>query len=183
MFLRQFRSRQVACNLQGMKECEYSLWDKEGINARWRDISRMKGIASKYKSRPREFSSYYHIPTEEYLSWRNEVVISLMAERTPRLPKQKMQIQDYIQDHIQGYLKEKDEEIAKLKEEIQGLQKIQHDVYYLEGQVEALTLENQRLKQEQGEKEAEKERWRKRCREPRPQKEQNSGKRNSYELS
>jgi chromosome segregation ATPase len=50
-----------------------------------------------------------------------------------------------------------------LKEEIQGLQKVQHDVYYLEGRVEALTSENQRLKQEQGEKEVEKERWRKRC--------------------
>jgi hypothetical protein len=59
-----------------------------------------------------------------------------------------MQLQDYIQDHIQGYLKEKNEEIAKLKKEIQGLQKLQHDVYYLEGQVEALTLENHRLKQE-----------------------------------
>ena len=48
--------------------------------------------------------------------------------------------------------------------EIQGLHKVRDDVYYLEGQVEALTLENHRLKQEQGEKEAEKERWRKRCR-------------------
>jgi hypothetical protein len=164
MFLRQFRSQQIACNLQDMKDCEYSLWDKEGSNARWRDIGKMKGIASKYKSRPREFSSHYHIPTEQYLTWRNEVVISLMAERTPRLPKQKKQLQDYIQVHIQGYLKEKDEEIAKLKEEVQGLQKVQQDVYYLEGQVEALTSENQQLRQERGEKEAEKERWKKRCR-------------------
>jgi chromosome segregation ATPase len=147
-----------------MKECEYSLWDKEGINARWRDLGRMKGVASKYKTRPREFSSHYHIPTEEYLSWRNEVAVSLMAEKTPRLPKLKRQLQDYVQDHIQVYLKEKDEEIAKLKEEIQGLQKLRHDVYYLEGQVEALTAENQRLKEEQKETEAEKERWRKKCR-------------------
>jgi hypothetical protein len=36
-------------------------------------------------------------------------VISLLAERIPRLPKQKMQLQDYIQDHMQGYLKEKDD--------------------------------------------------------------------------
>ena len=164
MFLRQFRSCQVACNLQGMKECEYNLWDKEGINARWRDIGQMKGVASKYKTRPREFSSYYHVPSEEYLAWRNEVVVSLFAERTPRLPKLKRQLQDYVQDHIQGYLKEKDEEIAKLKEEIQGLQKLRHDVYYLEGRVEALTSENQRLKQEQIETKAEKEMWKKRCR-------------------
>ena len=164
LFLRQFRSRQIACNLQGMKECEYSLWDKEGINARQRDIGRMKGIASKYKTIPRDFSSYYHIPSEEYIYGRNEVVISLLAERTPRLPKRKMQSQDYIQNHIQGYLKEKDEEIARLREEIQRLQKVQHDVYYLEGQVEALTSENQRLKQVQKETEAEKEMWKKRCR-------------------
>ena len=124
----------------------------------------MKSVASKYKTRPREFSSSYHLPSEEYLAWRNEVVVSLFAERTPRLPKRKMQSQDYIQNHIQGYLKEKDEEIAKLKEEIQRLQKVQHDVYYLEGQVEALTSQNQRLKQEQIETEAEKERWKKRCR-------------------
>ena len=91
-------------------------------------------------------------------------MISLMAERTPRLPKQKKHLQDYIQFHIQGYLKEKDEEKAKIKEEVQGLQKVQQDVYYLEGQVEALTSENQQLRQERGEKEAEKERWKKRCR-------------------
>ena len=36
MFLRQFRSQQVTCNLEGMKECKFSLWDKEGINARWK---------------------------------------------------------------------------------------------------------------------------------------------------
>ena len=124
----------------------------------------MKGVASKYKTRPREFSSYYHIPSEEYLAWRNKIVVSLFAERTPRLPKRKMQSQDYIQDHIQEYLKEKDEEITKLKEEIRRLQKIQHDVYFLEGQVEALTSENQRLKQEQIETEDEKDRWKKRCR-------------------
>ena len=159
MFLRQFRSRQVACNLQGMKECEFSLWDKEGINARWRDIGRMKGVASKYKTIPREFSSYYHVPSEEYLVWRNEVMISLFAEKTPRLPKQRTQSQDYIQ----GRLKEKDEEIANLREEILRLQEIQHDVYYLEGQVEALTSENQRLKRKHLETEAEKEMWRKRC--------------------
>jgi hypothetical protein len=124
MFLRQFRSRQVACNLQGMKECEYNLWEKESINARWKEIGRMKGVASKYKSRSREFSNYYYIPTEEYLARRNEVVISLLAEKTPRLPKQKMQIQDYIQDHIQGYLKEKDDEIARLQEKVKDLCKV-----------------------------------------------------------
>jgi hypothetical protein len=129
MFLRQFRSRQVACNLQGMKECEYNLWEKEGTSAKWNEIGRMKGVASKYKSRSREFSSYYHVPTEEYLAWRNEVVISLLAEKTPRLPKQKMQVQDYIQE----YLKEKDDEIARLQEEVKGLRKVQSDVYYLEG--------------------------------------------------
>ena len=89
---------------------------------------------------------------------------SLLAERTPRLPKRKMQSRDYIHDQIQEYLKEKEEEIAKLKEEIQGLREVQHDVYYIEGQIEALTSENQRLKQEQRETEAEKEMWKKRCR-------------------
>ena len=91
-------------------------------------------------------------------------MVSLFAERTPRLPKRKMQSQDYIQNHIQRCLKEKDEENANLKEEIRRLQEMQHDVYYLEGRVEALTSENQRLKREQLETEAEKEMWRKRCR-------------------
>ena len=122
-----------------MKECEYNLWEKEGANARWKEIGKMKGVASKYRSHPREFSSYYHIPTEEYLAWRNEVVISLLAEKTPRLPKQKMQMQDYIQDHIQGYLKEKNDEIAVLHKEVKELRKVQNDVLYLEGQVETLT--------------------------------------------
>jgi FtsZ-binding cell division protein ZapB len=146
-----------------MKECEYSLWDKEGFNSRWKDIGRMKGIASKYKTCPREFSSHYHIPTEEYLAWRNEVMVSLLAEMTPRLPKRKMQSQDYIQVHMQGYLREKDEEIAKLKEEIRALQQVRQDVYYLEGRVETLTQENQRLRQERTEAEDEKERWKRRC--------------------
>ena len=92
------------------------------------------------------------------------MVVSLLVEKTPRLPKRRMQSQDYIQDHLRECLKEKEEEIAKLKEEIQGLQKLRHDVYYLEGQVEALTTENQRLKEEQGETKAEKEMWKRKCR-------------------
>ena len=89
--------------------------------------------------------------------------ISLLAERTPRLPKRKMQSRDYIHDQVQECLKEKEEEIAKLKEEIQGLREVQHDVYYVEGQIEALTSENQRLRQEKKEAEAEREMWKKRC--------------------
>ena len=163
VFLRQFRSQQIACNLQGMKDCRYSLWEKEGINARWREIGRMKGVASKYRTIPREFSSHYQIPTEEYLTWRNQITVSLLAERTPRLPKRKMQSRDYIHDQIQEYLKEKEEEIAKLKEEIQGLREVQHDVYYAEGQIEALISENQQLRQEKKEAEAEREMWKRRC--------------------
>jgi FtsZ-binding cell division protein ZapB len=163
MFLRQFRSRQIACNLNGMKDCKYSLWEKEGINARWREIGRMKGVASKYRTIPREFSSYYQIPSEEYLAWRNQAVVSLLAEKTPRLPKRKMQSRDYIHDQVQECLKEKEEEIAKLKEEIQELREVHHDVYYAKGQIEALTSENQRLRQEKKEARAEREMWKRRC--------------------
>jgi SMC interacting uncharacterized protein involved in chromosome segregation len=92
-------------------------------------------------------------------------VVSLLAERTPRLPKRKMQSRDYIHDQVQECLKEKEEEIAKLKEEIQGLREVHHDVYYAEGQIEALTSENQRLRQEKKEAEAEREMWKRRCQE------------------
>jgi hypothetical protein len=163
MFLRQFRSQQVACNLEGMKECKFSLWDKEGINARWKEIGKAKAVASKYESRSREFSSYYQIPSEEYLAWRNQVEVSLLDERTPRLPKRKMQSRDYIHDQMQEYLQEKEEEIAKLKEEIQGLRDVQHDVYYAESQIETLISENQQLRQEKKEAEAEREMWKRRC--------------------
>jgi hypothetical protein len=163
MFLRQFRSQQIACNLQGMKNCKYSLWEKENINTRWREIGRMKEFASKYRTIPLELSSHYQIPTDEYLAWRNQVTVSLLVERTPRLPKRKMQSRDYIHDQIQEYLKEKEEEIAKLKEEIQGLREVQHDVYYAECRIEALTSENQQLRQEKKEAEAERDMWKKRC--------------------
>jgi predicted nuclease with TOPRIM domain len=74
-----------------------------------------------------------------------------------------MQSQDYIHDQIQEHLQEKEEENAKLREEMRVLREVQHDVYYVEGQIEALTSENLRLRQEKKEAEAEREMWKKRC--------------------
>jgi DNA repair exonuclease SbcCD ATPase subunit len=141
-----------------MNACEYDLWNKEKDSTKWAEIQKFRAHLWSPTSRGRTYTNYL-APTEEYLDWRNQVSVCLPAEGTPRLPRKVKMPKDYVED----YLKEKDEYIGQLEDDIEKLKKEKGQMPDLQAEIERLMLENSTLRQECKQKEVENETWRRRC--------------------